>query len=117
MTTSAETILIVDDDDVIVELYSTILEAAGWANRLLSHDSRDVMQLIRENDVSAILLDLYMPNISGKELLEQVAREYPEIPVIILTGFLGSGKTTLLNRILTAPHGCSGRQRIWGSRN
>ena len=85
MTPSTETILIVDDDDVIVELYSSILEAAGWANRLLCNDSREVMELLRENDVSAILLDLYMPNISGQELLDQIVREFPEIPVIILT--------------------------------
>jgi DNA-binding NtrC family response regulator len=85
VTTSTETILIVDDDEVIVELYSTILEAAGWSNRLLCNDSRKVMTLIRENSVSAILLDLYMPNITGQELLPQIAREFPEIPVIILT--------------------------------
>ncbi|MCK4515426.1 MAG: sigma-54-dependent Fis family transcriptional regulator, partial [Spirochaetaceae bacterium] len=85
MRSGTETILIVDDDDVIVELYSTILEAAGWADRLLCNDSREVMELIRQNAVSAILLDLSMPNISGQELLGQIVRESPEIPVIILT--------------------------------
>ena len=85
MRSGTETILIVDDDDVIVELYSTILEAAGWADRLLCNDSREVMELIRQNAVSAILLDLSMPHISGQELLDQIVREFPEIPVIILT--------------------------------
>ncbi|MEE8441226.1 MAG: sigma-54 dependent transcriptional regulator, partial [Spirochaetia bacterium] len=85
MTSGTETILIVDDDDVIVELYSTILEAAGWADRLHCNDSREVMELIRQNAVSAILLDLSMPHISGQELLKHIAPEFPEIPVIILT--------------------------------
>ncbi len=85
MRSGTETILIVDDDDVIVELYSAILEAAGWADRLLCNDSREVMELIRQNAVSAILLDLSMPHISGQELLEQIVREFPGIPAIILT--------------------------------
>jgi DNA-binding NtrC family response regulator len=85
VTSSTENILIVDDDDVIVELYGSILEAAGWSDTLRCSDSRKVMELLRENDVSAILLDLYMPHISGQELLDQIMGEFPDIPVIILT--------------------------------
>jgi len=80
-----DSILIVDDDEVIVELYGTILEEAGFSDLLLCTDSREVMQIIRANPVAAILLDLYMPHISGQELLDQITREFPEIPVIIVT--------------------------------
>jgi len=79
------TVLIVDDDEVIVELYSAILDAAGYSRRLHCNDSRNVMGLLRSNDVTVVLLDLYMPHISGQELLEQIVREFPEVPVIILT--------------------------------
>ena len=85
MAPSGETILICDDDDVIVELYSTILDGAGWADRLHCTDSREVLNLLRKNEVSAILLDLYMPHLSGRDVLEQIVAEFPEIPVIILT--------------------------------
>jgi DNA-binding NtrC family response regulator len=85
MTASGETILICDDDEVIVELYSTFLEGAGWTRSLHCPDSRDVMPTLRANDVSAILLDLYMPHLSGRDLLQEIVAEFPEIPVIILT--------------------------------
>ena len=85
MARSSSTILICDDDQPTAELYASILEAAGWENLMVRTDPREVMPLLAEHEVTVILLDLYMPEITGKELLEQISAEYPEIPVLILT--------------------------------
>ncbi len=85
MATSNETILIVDDDELVAEAYSSILEAAGWLNRVVIQDPRKVMAFVRDSTIGAILLDLNMPHITGQELLESITVERPEIPVIILT--------------------------------
>ncbi|HKJ85903.1 MAG TPA: sigma-54 dependent transcriptional regulator [Spirochaetia bacterium] len=85
MATSTETILIVDDDELVAEAYSSILEAAGWAHRVVINDPREVMAFVRDSTIGAILLDLNMPHVTGQELLESITAERPEIPVIILT--------------------------------
>lgn len=85
MATSTEPILIVDDDELIAEAYSAILEGAGWLDRVIITDPREVMTYVRRHRVAALLLDLHMPHVNGKELLEEITAERPEIPVIILT--------------------------------
>ena len=37
-------------------------------------------------EVAAIVLDLHMPGISGQELLQRITYEYPQVPVVIMTG-------------------------------
>lgn len=85
MVMKPDPILIVDDDELVVEMYSSILEAAGWTNRIVVTDPREVMPLVRSTEFSVILLDLTMPHVSGRELLGEITAERPQVPVIILT--------------------------------
>ncbi|MGD2100218.1 MAG: sigma-54 dependent transcriptional regulator [Desulfobacterales bacterium] len=50
------------------------------------HDSRDVMPLLASQEIDVMLLDLRMPHISGEELLPMITADYPEIPVVVVTG-------------------------------
>lgn len=86
MTRGAPQVLVVEDDYVSTEFYRTILSSRGFDDIISCEDSRDVMGVLAENVISIILLDLNMPYISGQELLQEIISEYPEIPVIILTG-------------------------------
>lgn len=79
-------ILVVEDEIVTSELYATILDAHGIGQVLQCQDSRDVLPALDQREVAVILLDLNMPYISGQELLRRISVDYPEIPVIILTG-------------------------------
>jgi len=49
-------------------------------------DSRDVIPLLTEQEVEIVLLDLRMPYIAGDELLPAIISDFPEIPVIMITG-------------------------------
>ena len=49
-------------------------------------DSRQVLNLVQDNEIEVILLDLTMPHLSGQELLGRLRDGFPEIPVIIVTG-------------------------------
>ena len=48
-------------------------------------DSRRVLDLLQREPVDVILLDLFMPHISGMELLPLIRERYPQIPVIVAT--------------------------------
>lgn len=85
MAASTEPILIVDDDALVASAYDAILAETGYAQRAIVTDPREVMARVQAQDFAVILLDLNMPYLSGQELLEQITRERPDIPVIILT--------------------------------
>jgi DNA-binding NtrC family response regulator len=79
------TILVVDDEEAVLNGVRRTLRADGFENVLMCRDPRDVEPLLETEPVSLILLDLMMPHIGGRELLDRIAASHPEIPVIIVT--------------------------------
>jgi len=83
----ANPILLVDDEPSWLHSLSFTLEYSGNFTSLLTcADSRDVIGTLRCQPVSLVLLDLVMPHIAGEDLLVQIVQEYPELPVIVLSG-------------------------------
>ncbi len=78
-------ILLIDDDPVVLEIQVTALESEGVKNVLTLSDSRKTLQLLEEHPVSVIVIDLMMPHVSGLELLPVLIRDFPHIPVIVMT--------------------------------
>ena len=79
-------IVIADDEPYILLNLSGILKANGINNVVTCQDSRKLMDILSEHEPEVLLLDLTMPHISGFELLPRIREEYPEMPVIIITG-------------------------------
>lgn len=78
-------ILLVDDDPVVLEVSMTALESEGIENVLTLSDSRKLMQFLETTPISLIVLDLIMPHISGMDLLPMLIRDFPHVPVIVMT--------------------------------
>jgi DNA-binding NtrC family response regulator len=78
-------VLLVDDEENFLFSASFILNADGITNTVQCQDSRKVMPLLSKQDFSAILLDIMMPHKSGKELLLEINRDYPGLPIIMST--------------------------------
>lgn len=78
-------ILIVDDEPIILESLELTLNIEGYNNLILCQDSREVEDIISNQDISVIFLDLMMPHISGEELLNKIKSVNTEIPVVIIT--------------------------------
>jgi DNA-binding NtrC family response regulator len=76
----------VDDEPQALDSFETALLLASINNIIRCQDSRDVMRLLSKQEIEVMLLDLSMPHISGEELLSLVTKDFPEIPVIIITG-------------------------------
>lgn len=79
-------ILIVDDEERALQGLEAALNVMGFSNIICCKDSQKVSEILKNQKIEILLLDLIMPHISGEEILNQVTHEYPEIPVIILTG-------------------------------
>ncbi len=78
-------ILLIDDEPQMLLSYKVNLRTEGFDNILTTSDSRNVLELLTENEVSAVVLDLNMPHLSGDELLLDITQEFPHIAVIIVT--------------------------------
>ncbi|WP_022849942.1 sigma-54-dependent transcriptional regulator [Limisalsivibrio acetivorans] len=79
------TIIIVDDEKSILEACELVLRSAGYENVIPVQDGRNLHDTLSDNPYSIVLLDLNMPHITGKDLLNSIVKEYPNIPVIIIT--------------------------------
>jgi DNA-binding NtrC family response regulator len=79
-------VLMVDDEAQTLESFETVLLFAGINNIIRYQDSREVMPLLSRQEIEVMLLDLSMPHITGEELLSLITKDFPEIPIIIITG-------------------------------
>lgn len=81
------TILIVDDEKVVRSLAAKILERKGYST-MSAPDGNKGLAIFRESyrDISLVLLDISMPEISGREIFIEMKRIYPEVKVIICSG-------------------------------
>ncbi|MEW5815726.1 MAG: sigma-54 dependent transcriptional regulator [Spirochaetota bacterium] len=78
-------LLIVDDEKNIREGLGKALGLDGY-NIFLAENGTEAMEVINNMEMDLVITDLKMPNMSGEELLKQLAASYPTVPVIILTG-------------------------------
>jgi len=78
-------ILLVDDEEQFLKSMSFTLASEGIDHVVECRDSREVMHLLSKQEFSVILLDIFMPHLSGKELLPLIVRDFPDTPVIIVT--------------------------------
>jgi PAS domain S-box-containing protein len=82
------TILVVDDEPAVRKLAQMILEQRGYSV-LTASDGRQGVDLFRDNadKIAAVLLDMTMPVMSGKEAFRQIREIRPDVPVVISTGY------------------------------
>ncbi|NIR15181.1 MAG: response regulator, partial [Desulfobacterales bacterium] len=73
------------DEKVVRDGCHRVLTGRGH-EVLTAENGQVAMDLLGKDAVDIILLDLKMPVMSGEEVLEKTRAQYPEIPVIIITG-------------------------------
>lgn len=78
-------ILIIDDEAEILYIYRDLLNLEGFTNLILCQDAQQALTILNNNQISVILLDLIMPQISGDDLLSIIKEDHPQIPVIVVT--------------------------------
>ena len=84
-TTTQQQMLLVDDESGILTEVSLLLSSSDIPQVATVSDSREVMRYVREHQVSAVILDWVMPNVTGAEILQCLTVEHPQIPVIVMT--------------------------------
>ncbi|RLC31110.1 sigma-54-dependent Fis family transcriptional regulator, partial [Candidatus Woesebacteria bacterium] len=78
-------ILIVDDEPSILQSLGGLLADEGFEIKTASN-GYEGLKIVEEGSPDLVLLDIWMPGIDGIETLKEIKKNYPTIPVIIITG-------------------------------
>ncbi len=83
-----ETILLVDDDDLVRELGREMLHSVGYTV-MLAQSGEEALELYRKeiDSISLVIMDLIMPGMGGKQCLEEILKVDPHAKVIISSGY------------------------------
>jgi putative nucleotidyltransferase with HDIG domain len=79
-----EKILIVDDEEAIREVVSTLLDAQGYRCTVCSN-GRMALEGFRNDSFDLVLSDIVMPEMDGLKLLAEIRAGDPDVPVIMVT--------------------------------
>jgi CheY-like chemotaxis protein len=83
-----ETILVAEDEEKVRELSRRILESLGY-QVLTAADGRKALEIYRTKEgVDLVLTDMVMPEMGGKELIQELRRENPHLKVAAMTGYV-----------------------------
>ena len=99
-----ETVLLVDDEEIILDIGRDLLKAMG-CKALTARGGREAIELYQKNqdEIDIVILDMIMPNMSGGEVYDRMKEINPDIKVLLSSGYsINDQATDILSR------GCNG---------
>jgi CheY-like chemotaxis protein len=82
------TVLVVEDEEGVRDVAERILKDFGLQT-ITAVDGRDALDILERggNQITAVLMDLSMPRMGGQEALRQLRQTWPDLPVIMMSGY------------------------------
>ena len=105
--TRALDVLVVDDDPLILTVVDLMVRHAGHTARTAC-DGYSALDVLADAAADIIVSDIRMPGMDGLELARLIRKDYPQIPIILMTGYLseyssGSASEIGVDGILKKP--------------
>ena len=85
LNASVKSILVVDDDSMLVELISLCFERHGFGV-LKAYNGLDAWNFFINNNIDLVLTDLQMPGLSGRDLSRRIRNQSEYVKIAIMTG-------------------------------
>ncbi|MDZ7363392.1 MAG: ATP-binding protein [candidate division KSB1 bacterium] len=87
-----ETILLIDDERVILDVASRILKQLGYGV-LLAREGQEALRLFaeRRHEIALVILDMVMPRLSGREVFRRLKEIDPQVRVLLSSGYSADG--------------------------
>jgi DNA-binding NtrC family response regulator len=83
---SAEKILVVDDEQSMTQFLSIVLRKEGFQVTAVSN-GRDALERVKAENFDVVITDIKMPGMDGIQLLNQIKKHDPSLPVVIMTAY------------------------------
>jgi len=95
MATNAKTILVVDDDKLVLAMYKFAFEDQGY-RVLVADDGNVALKVLDAQPIDVVFLDIIMPEKEGLETLLEIKQRFPQIAVFVMSGGGTRGKHDFL---------------------
>ena len=79
-------ILVVDDEDIVLDSCQAVLEEEDFEVMLVSSADK-ALEVMKDENITLLLIDVKMPKHDGMYLMNEVKRQWPHIPVIVMSGY------------------------------
>ena len=88
-----ETILLVEDEEMLRSLAKMILKGKGY-NVVTASDGEEAVRtfMLRQNDVDLVLSDMGLPKLNGYDVLKQIKHIKPSVKFVIASGYIDSAE-------------------------
>ena len=92
MNAEKGTILVVDDEELVLDVEVTLLQRIGYKT-LMACNSREACQLFKDKNeqIDLVILDMIMPDENGATTYKRLKRIDPDVKVLIATGYYKDG--------------------------
>ena len=80
-------IVVVDDEKMVTSAFKTLFKVEGYSDIHLFNNPEEAVEFLKENTPDLIISDFIMPERNGLEFLREAKRLYPEVSMILLTGY------------------------------
>jgi len=99
-----ETVLVVDDEEMLLNMCQTVLSSFGYRVVLASNGAQ-ALELVAQlpKEIHLVITDLVMPGMSGRELMDRLRLQAPGIPLVCMSGYSRSGEATGTGSYLRKP--------------
>ncbi len=87
MARRQKTLLCVDDNQSSLKICKIILENSGY-KVLTASSGREGLEVFSSNAIDAVILDYQMPEMNGELVAAEMKRTNPEIPILMLSGWV-----------------------------
>ncbi|MDX1953434.1 MAG: ATP-binding protein [Verrucomicrobiota bacterium] len=88
------TVLMIDDEDLMLTMGETVLSAFGYRVLTANSGEKGLAVFARNaREIDLVITDLVMPQMSGRELIEELRKISPDVPVICASGFVRNANT------------------------
>jgi len=84
--TRSKNILIVDDSRDLTHVIADFLSINGYQVHT-AHNGHDALERMGKEHIDIVVSDIHMPGMDGFTLMTEIKTKYPDIPVILITGF------------------------------
>ena len=85
MNDTSKRILVVDDEEGLRESFKLIL--SDFYALTFASNGVEALDKLRADTPNLVLLDIKMPRLNGLDLLKQIKKSHPKLPVIVVTGY------------------------------
>ena len=82
----SHSILIVDDEPRLADVLATAMDSFGFSAQTASN-GQEALEVMKRETIDLVLSDLRMPGMDGRQLLHEVRRGWPDVPVVLITAF------------------------------